>query len=101
VEDDGTKESIKDPVALSMFQGSRNFVAVAIATCVSYGCGDETFVLYRNSVLDENMRIHVATFDSTDGGAYNRENCEVAQSLFQGQPGVKVKYWCEKGRFRK
>lgn len=52
-----------------------------------------SFVLYHNSVTDENMRIHVATFDATDGGeAYNRSNCD------QAQPGVKTKFWCEKGR---
>jgi hypothetical protein len=47
------------------------------------------------------MRIHVATFDSEDGEAYNRGNCEQAQLLFQAQPGVKTKSWCENGRFRK
>jgi hypothetical protein len=58
-----------------------------------------SFVLYHNSVTDENMRIHVATFDATDGGeAYNRSNCDQAQALFQAQPGVKTKFWCEKGR---
>ena len=60
-----------------------------------------TFALYRNSVTDENMRIHVATFDAADGEAYNRGNCDQAKELFQRQPGVKTKFWCEKGRFRK
>ena len=61
----------------------------------------QTFTLYRNSVTDENMRIHVSTFDAADGGAYNRGNCEQAQLLFKGLPGVKTKIWCEKGRFKK
>ncbi|HTE14835.1 MAG TPA: hypothetical protein VK642_07135 [Burkholderiales bacterium] len=67
------------------------------------GCdaGDETFTLYRNSVTDENMRIHVAAFNAADGEAYNRGNCEQAQQLFQAQPRVKTKFWCEKGVFRK
>jgi len=46
------------------------------------------------------MRIHVATFDSDDGDKYNEENCRMAMELFQKQPGVKVRYWCEKGRYR-
>jgi hypothetical protein len=40
----------------------------------------------------------LATFDASDG---NKENCEQAQALFQAQPGVKTKFWCEKGRFKK
>ena len=46
------------------------------------------------------MRIHVATLDSKDGDEYNHENCEVARELFQRQPGVTVRYWCEMGRYR-
>lgn len=60
-----------------------------------------TYVLYRNSATDENMRLHVATFDSSDGEAYNRGNCDQARELFQAQPAVKTKFWCEKGRYRK
>ena len=29
--------------------------------------------------------------------AYNNENCQQAQTLFQQQPAVIVKFWCEKG----
>jgi hypothetical protein len=60
-----------------------------------------THTLYRSSMTDEGMRIHVATFDSTDGDIYNQENCSQAQKLFQGQPGVKTRFWCEKGLFKK
>jgi len=60
-----------------------------------------TFTLYRNSVTDQNMRIHVATFDSVDGEGYNRGNCNQAQVLFQSQLGVATKFWCEKGHFKK
>ncbi|MBF9029774.1 hypothetical protein HKCCE3408_05140 [Rhodobacterales bacterium HKCCE3408] len=56
--------------------------------------------LYRNSVLDQTMRVHVATFDADDGERYNAENCQIAAHLFQNQPGVTVRYWCEPGRFR-
>lgn len=67
------------------------------------GCdsGSDTFTLYRNSVTDENIRIHVASFDAADGEAYNKVNCEQAQQLFQAQTGVKTKFWCEKGAFKK
>ena len=75
--------------------------AFILAACGTGASESTSFVLYRNSVTDENMRIHVATFDASDGEAYNRGNCEQAQSLFQAQPGVKTKFWCEKGRFKK
>ena len=71
------------------------------APIVGCGLGNDTFTLYRNSVTDENMRIHVASFNAVDGEAYNRGNCEQAQQLFQVQPGVKTKFWCEKGAFKK
>ena len=77
-------------------------LVVALSACDGGSSSDSSiFVLYRNSVTDENMRIHVATFDATDGEAYNRGNCEQAQLLFQAQPGVKTKFWCEKGQFKK
>lgn len=63
--------------------------------------GDSTYTLYRNSVLDSSTRIHVASFDTAEGNDYNSENCELARALFQGQDGVSVRYWCEKGRFEK
>lgn len=66
------------------------------------GTGDsDTFTLYRSSAMDGSMRLHVATFDSVDGEKYNAGNCEIARGLFQAQPGVTVRYWCEKGRYRK
>ncbi|BAL23504.1 hypothetical protein [Azoarcus sp. KH32C] len=76
--------------------------AFALSACNGTGATDtETFVLYRNSVTNQNMRIHVATFDAADGEAYNKENCDQAQELFQAQPGVATKFWCEKGTFRR
>jgi hypothetical protein len=71
------------------------------------GCGvsavsdDQVFTLYRSSPIDANMRIHVASFDASDGEKYNRENCELATQLYKAQPGVTVRYFCEKGRYRK
>ena len=43
--------------------------------------------------------VHVATFDAAEDKDYNRENCEKARDLFASQPGVTIKYWCERGRF--
>lgn len=63
--------------------------------------GDGTYTLYRDSITDRSMRIHVASFDSTDGDEYNRENCAQAVLLFQAQSGVKTKFWCENGCFKK
>lgn len=58
--------------------------------------------LGRGPVVDGEppLRIHVATFDAKESPAYNAENCETAARLFQEQPGVTIRYWCEKGRFR-
>ncbi|PDS27987.1 hypothetical protein CO650_28855 [Rhizobium phaseoli] len=71
---------------------------IFVASCDDDG---RQYTLYRNSFLDANMRLHVASFDSADGEAYNSENCRIAAGLFAEQPGVQVRYWCEKGRFRK
>jgi hypothetical protein len=68
------------------------------------GCSlfdDSTFTLYRSSVTDSTMRVHIATFDTDNKAAYNQENCDLARELFQNQQGVKVKFWCEKGVYRK
>lgn len=76
-----------------------------IGLCIVCLCGCQgrsaTYTLYRNSAVGPEMRIHIATFNAVDNGIdYNRENCTIAADLFQGQRGVKAKYWCEKGDFR-
>ena len=60
------------------------------------------YTLYSTSVTGggDQMRIHVATFDSSYGEQYNEEKCEMGRRLFQQQAGVIVRYWCEKGRYR-
>jgi hypothetical protein len=62
---------------------------------------DAAYTLYRNSVFDANERIHVATFNAADGDSYNNENCKLAATLFESQPSVVTKFWCEKGHYRK
>ena len=66
------------------------------------GCqpNEHAYTLYRGSAADTRLRVHVATFDAADGDEYNRDNCRIAADLFAKQPGVVVRYWCEKGRFR-
>ena len=79
----------------------RTLVYLSLVGLISCGSDNEIFTLYRNSVIDENMRIHIASFDAVDGEVYNRGNCEQAQQLFKAQQGVKTKFWCEKGVFKK
>jgi hypothetical protein len=82
---------------------SRSGILAIIAVSLLAACkpgDDSAYTLYCGSVTGP-MRIHVATFDSVDGEEYNSGNCDIARSLFQAQPGVTVKYWCEKGRYQK
>ncbi|MDK9721247.1 MAG: hypothetical protein OEL53_08700 [Rhodospirillales bacterium] len=75
----------------------------ACAVFMLSGCNDnrDVYTLYRTSPLDPNMRIHMATFDADESSpTYNQENCQLAADLFTKQPGVTVRYWCEKGRYR-
>ena len=62
------------------------------------------YTLYRNSptvvhTSGDDTRIHVVTFDAAEDKDYNRDNCETARDLFASQPGVMVRYWCERGKF--
>jgi len=88
-----------------MLKKSLPLLVFLLVACDS--SNSNNYTLYRNSTSDGNMRIHVATFDATTGlndsliHSYNFENCQIAQELFQRQEGIKTKFWCEKGRFRK
>jgi hypothetical protein len=85
-----------------MNQISIVLAAVGIsAGAAAFASDDSVATLYRSSVAIENARLHIATFDTADGFAYNWGNCQIAAELFQQQTGVKVRYWCEKGRYRK
>ena len=67
---------------------------VTLSDCIK---SDNVVSLYRSSVVN-NRQYHVATFDVDEPGDHNSENCQIAAGLFQNQPGVSVKYWCENGR---
>lgn len=58
------------------------------------------YTLYRSSVTDPRVRLHIATFDTANRDEYNRDNCQIAAELFAKQLGVVVRHWCEKGGFR-
>lgn len=76
------------------------FLAVA-GTVTADTQRENVVTLYRNSVLDNIMRIHVATFDAEETNPnYNSDNCQVAARLFQSQTGASARYWCEPGRFQ-
>ena len=85
----------------------RSFAFLALVIVISSifaGCSSDsdTFTMYRNSVIDRSMRIHVATFNAAVGGdKYNSGNCDLAASLFASQDGVKTRFWCEKGTYKK
>lgn len=76
------------------------FAAVLLSGCQFVGGLDSSYTLYRDSPLDAAMRVHIASFDTSEGEPYNRENCMLAADLFQRQEGVITRFWCEKGRYR-
>lgn len=79
----------------------KQLIIVLVTVIFIAGCGDrDTYTLYRDSALNPDLRIHVATFDAKGGDGYNRDNCNQAERLFQNQMGVKTKFWCEKGVFK-
>ncbi len=83
--------------------------ALALSAC-DIGSG-EVVTLYRNSPVTYSMRIHFATFDSSDGTNYNLSNCQMAARTFNanvtelakrdGRPrNLGAGFWCEVGRFK-
>lgn len=75
------------------------FILLQLTGC--FLSDSNTYTLYRSSATGEFMRLHVATFDASEKEDYNKGNCDIAQELFQKQPGVTVKFWCEKGKYKK
>ncbi|NSZ00530.1 hypothetical protein G6M70_09410 [Agrobacterium tumefaciens] len=71
-----------------------------VASCEPVWQRGGVYTLYRSSIVDGVQFVHVATFDASGGEDYNRENCSIAAELFARQPGVSVRYWCERGRAR-
>ena len=104
---------------LAMMKLSATLALVFLTSCTTEVATEYT--LYRTGIdiptqtHDETLRIHVATFNAHQDANYNLANCEFAHELFtSSQPHfrnyrsntvaagtIKVKYWCEKGRFKK
>lgn len=76
-------------------------VAAALGALVACEPADtNAYTLYRTTAVDgARPRIHVATFDANESEDYNRDNCDTAAGLFQGQDGVQTRFWCEKGKY--
>jgi hypothetical protein len=56
--------------------------AITLQACSILNGG--AFTLYRNSVLDSSMRIHVATFDAADGQAHPAKKVSRVKALASG-----------------
>lgn len=56
-----------------------------------------TWYLMRTSPIIDDL-VHVATFDANESGSYNKDNCLIAQQLFQNQPDVLTKFICTKSK---
>ena len=91
---------------------NRMFIACVVLILAACSASDNTYTLYRewldiqSQEVDNSKRIHVATFDAAYDATYNFANCRFAEELFNAkQPhkahtGKRIRYWCEKGRFR-
>ena len=54
-----------------------------LATLCLAGCYDATYTFYRNSVLDENARYHVATFDAAEAKNTTKKIAQLLKSYFK------------------
>ena len=93
---------------------TKSLFALITSTLVM-GCGnsikeqDYSYTLYRNAPSDPSFRVHVATFNSkaySNGEELdelvNKKNCELVQSMYEKLPDWSdLKFWCEKGLFKK
>lgn len=74
--------------------------ALVATGCARTSDDTNTITLYRSSAVpgDPMSRYHVATFDTSEAPPYNQQNCDMVARMW-AESGVKVRYWCEKGRF--
>ena len=62
------------------------------------------FTLYRNNHSNPAARVHIATFDTKNGGQYNELHCNKAVKYFRSDAksrGSDERFWCEKGYVKK
>ena len=64
------------------------------------GRAPDVYTLYRSSPVDSSMRVHWASFDADQSEGYNQENCMAGADAMNAIPGITVRYWCEKGKYR-
>ena len=69
-----------------------------LSSCVN----DDIYTLYKDSdqVSGAYERIHLATFD-TSSKKYNYLMCQEFSEILQNKEKRAIKYWCEKGRYKK
>ena len=80
----------------------------AVVGCDGASTDVQIATLYRNSILDPQMRIHVGTFDANEKrNTYNIQNCEMTSRLLNANVQVRstksteqeVGFWCEPGDY--
>jgi len=76
-----------------------------LSACSRFQCrtpDNQVYTLYRVGGQDQQLRVHVATFDEPGDEQYNQRTCEEVRDLEQATvervPGYR--YWCEKGYYR-
>lgn len=84
-----------------MMPRMRSSLLVALLLLSACEGSDAIFTLYRSSPEDDTMRIHVASFDADESASYNDASCRLAAEHFRKQAKLNVRYWCEKGPFKK
>jgi hypothetical protein len=78
----------------------KHALLLAAAAATLAGCGDSVHTMYRSDLADPKKRIHFATFDASEGEKSNAANCELASNLLQNQPQNRIRFWCEKGKYK-
>ncbi|MBE0627765.1 MAG: hypothetical protein IH606_23480 [Burkholderiales bacterium] len=91
------------------------FAAIAISLLLA-ACGEKDnpdeaiFTLYSSAPSDQFFRGHEATFDAylkSEDAFWNAKKCERVARLLQENwqaevsKTISVRFWCEKGRYRK
>ena len=77
---------------------------LALITCLAAllaACGDSTYTMYRSNAKDPKAREYFATFGSNGNEKDNQVNCDLSSTLLTMQRTSQLRYWCEKGPFKK
>lgn len=87
------------------------FSVLFLSAC-SADADPKPYTLYRNSPVDEKIRIHWATFDAEESSLiYNMKNCMMAAAILNAnvnelskREGVlsnqSIGFWCEPGSYK-